>query len=91
MPSSWIKQSESKSDSDELFNLDEEIRKSEVNSQWTRVKSLRVMKQLAVQAYDLDKDIRADLSVVKARQHIAGNKGVCIFDPKEHDGRHQNY
>ena len=71
--------------------MDEEIRKSEVNSQWIRVKSLTSMKSLAVQAYDLDKDIKSDLALVKARQHIAGDKGVCIFDPKEFDGRHQSY
>ena len=45
------------------------------------------MKALAVQLFDLDLDISSDLSTTMARQHIAGDRGVCIFDPKEFDSR----
>ena len=45
------------------------------------------MKARAVQLFDLDLDISSDLSMTMARQYIAGDRGVCIFDPKEFDGR----
>ena len=44
------------------------------------------MKSLTIQAFDLDKDIKADVAVAKARKHIANEKGACIFDPKGYDG-----
>ena len=58
---------------------------------WTRVKSVAVMKSLAIHLYDLDKDITADISVTRARSHISGDKGSCIFDPKDSDGKLQSF
>ena len=31
------------------------------------------------------------MSTTKARQHISGAKGVCIFDPQAFDGKLQSY
>ena len=31
------------------------------------------------------------MSTTAAHQHISGHRGVCIFDPKEFDGRLQSY
>ena len=55
------------------------------------MKAIHSMKTLAIQLFDLEKDISSDLSTTAARQHIAGARGVCIFDPKEFDGRLQSY
>ena len=91
LPSSWVSQQDQDLDSDELFSEGEEIRKSEVGSMWTRVKSVTAMKSLAIHLYDLDKDITADIAVTRARKHISGDKGSCIFDPKEFDGKLQSF
>ena len=93
IPSSWIskRDSDSDSDSDDLYSESEDLRKPEQASQWTRVKSVTAMKSLAVQLFDLEKDISSDVATTTAQSHIAGVRGVCIFDPKEFDGKLQSY
>ena len=91
LPSNWVVTNENGSDSEELFDPESEIRNSEVNSMWTRVKSVGTMKMLTVQLYDLDKDITGDQALAKARKHISTEKGSCLFDPQSFDSKAQNY
>lgn len=91
IPSTWITKAEDPSDSDDLYSESEDLRRPELASQWTRVKAVASMKSFNLQLFDLEKDIQSDLSTTQARQHIAGERGVCIFDPKEADGRLQSY
>ena len=79
LPSKWIVSGQMQEDSDSAFSESEELRKSEVGSQWTRVKSISAMKRMSVQLFDLDKDIQADLSTTRARKHIAVEKSICLF------------
>ena len=57
IPSSWITKREDSDDSDDLYSESEDLRNSEVASQWTRVKAIHSMKTLAIQLFDLEKDI----------------------------------
>ena len=70
------------SSSDE-YDPDEEARKSETGSMWTRVKAIDSWKPNTVQIFDFDKDIQQDLGTAKARQHLQNNSGKCFFDPDE--------
>ena len=56
-PSTWVTKREESDEDDDLYSESEDLRKSEVNSQWTRVKSVVAMKALNVQLFDLEKDI----------------------------------
>ena len=57
IPSTWVTKREESDEDDDLYSESEDLRKSEVNSQWTRVKSVVTMKALNVQLFDLEKDI----------------------------------
>ena len=57
IPSTWVTKREESDEDDDLYSESEDLRKSEVNSQWTRVKSVVAMKALNVQLFDLEKDI----------------------------------
>ena len=70
------------SSSDE-YDPDEEARKSEQGSMWTRVKAIDSWKSNTVQVYDFEKDIQSDLGVAKARHHIQNQSGKCEFDPDD--------
>ena len=91
IPSTWITTRADPSDSDDLYSESEDLREPELASQWTRVKSVVAMKSLAVQLFDIEKDIQSDLTTTRARQHISGDRGVCIFDPQAAEGRLQSY
>ena len=57
IPSTWITKREDSDEDDDLYSESEDLRKSEIASQWTRVKSVVAMKALNVQLFDLEKDI----------------------------------
>ena len=57
IPSTWVTKRDESDEDDDLYSESEDLRKSEVNSQWTRVKSVVAMKALNVQLFDLEKDI----------------------------------
>ena len=57
IPSTWVTKREESDEDDDLYSESEDLRKSEVNSQWTRVKSVVAMNALNVQLFDLEKDI----------------------------------
>ena len=59
------------SSSDEYLPEDDE-RKSECGSMWTRVKAVHSWKASSVTVFDFDKDMQSDLSTSQARHHIQG-------------------
>ena len=80
----------SNSSSDEN-DPDEEARKSETGSLWTRVKAIDRWRSTTVQIFDFDKDIQQDLGTAKARHHIQNESGKCLFDPDEFAHRGVDY
>ena len=48
IPSTWVTKREDSDNSDDLYSESEDLRQSEVASQWTRVKAVHSMKTLAV-------------------------------------------
>ena len=75
------------SSSDEEYLPSDDERKPDASSSWTRVKALDTWKGASVFLYELDKDIQADLATTRARSHISADKGTCIFDPEQVEGK----
>ena len=84
------KQARPNSSSDE-YEPEDEARRSEPSSMWTRVRSVDAWQPGTVVVYDIAKDIQQDLSTTRARSHIQGQKSRCLFDPDEYGFKGVDY
>ena len=83
LPFSGTRRQRAEAESSDEYEPEDEHRKSEVSSLWTRVKPVDTWKATTPTVFDFEKDIAQDLSTAKARHHLIGQTGRCLFDPDE--------
>ena len=70
MPSDWVSGAEASSSSESSSSYEEEKRPRGVSLQWTRVKSLSVMKTQRVTVYNAEEDIKFDRKLKTIRKEL---------------------
>ena len=81
LPIDWIVEAEESSSSSEEY--EEEVKRGRPVQplQWTRVKSLKLMKEQKLMVYDGTKDLAFDKNLKVIRKQAKVDGGEFVFDP----------
>ena len=91
LPFTGGRKQQSQADSSDEYQPEDDERKSEPSSLWTRVKAVDTWKSTTVTVFDFEKDAKSDLTTSQARHHIQGQSGKCLFDPDEYGFKGVDY
>ena len=83
MPSDWVSGAESSSSSDSSSSFEEEKKPRGAALQWTRVKSLSMMKSQRVTVYNAEEDLKFDRNLKMIRKELEHTRGEFTFDPSD--------
>ena len=70
LPFARGRKQQSQADSSDEYQPEDDERKSEPSSLWTRVKAVDTWKSTTVTVFDFEKDAKSDLTTSQARHHI---------------------
>ena len=70
MPSDWVSGAEASSSSESSSSYEEEKKSRGVALQWTRVKSLSLMKTQRVTVYNAEEDLKFDRKLKTIRKEL---------------------
>ena len=83
LPASWNKEAE-ESPSSDSSSSSEEVKQSRAQPlQWTRVKSLEMIKSQRVMVYKAAEDLKFDKSLKTIRKEMDQSRGEFVFDPED--------
>ena len=83
LPSSWNPEAEEYSSSDSSSSKEKVKQSRALPLQWTRVKSLEMIKSQRVMVYKAAEDLKFDKSLKTIRKEMDQSRGEFVFDPED--------
>ena len=81
LPSDWVPGAAASSSSESSSSYEEEKKSRAAALQWTRVKSLSVLKSQRVTVYNAEEDLKFDRTLKTIRKELDQARGEFTFDP----------
>ena len=81
LPSDWVSGAEASSSSEGSSSFEEVKKPRGAALQWTRVKSLSLIKTQRVTAYNAEEDLKFDRKLKTIRKELDQARGEFTFDP----------
>ena len=83
LPVSWNKEAEECSSSESSSSEEDDKQSRAQPLQWTRVKSLAMIKSQRVMVYNAAEDLKFDKSLNTIRKEMDSDRGEFVFDPDD--------